>query len=475
MNVISVKINSLKCEETDGAAMFVGRDKELTLIQNLLEQPSASMMIYGKRKVGKTTLILQALKSSADKTVYFECLKSTMEDNIEAFVAVLVREQILPIAFAFKSFADVFAYLNTLNQTINIVIDEYPYLKTYTKPETVDSLFQTAIDNYLQNIRLFISGSHIGMMKDMLEERNALYGRFSLTIQLKELNYKECAAFYAEKDSYDKIGYYAVFGGSPYVNGFIDAAKSLKENIINTILNDTHPVYHYAEHLLISDFTNAMGAERIFYAISNGKKKYGEIEEKLGMKNNGLLSKQLYSLLRMEILTKTYPINKPDDKKKTAYEINDNLLRFYYAFVYKNKSALYMLGAEAFYEEYIASSIVTFIAHRFEEVCRCYFSLQVQSGLLKGVSNIGTYYYDDSRTRTSGEFDVVLQRNDTYDIYEVKYYAAPMTNGEVEKEAEKIRMLKGLPVGRIGFISVNGFEAENDLYDYIHGDALYNR
>ena len=247
----------------------------------------------------------------------------------------------------------------------------------------------------------------------------------------------------------------------------------MKENIVQTILNDTHPVYHYVEHLLISDFTNAIGAERIFYAISNGKKKYSEIEEKLGMKNNGLLSKQLSSLLRMEILAKTFPINKPDDKKKTAYEINDNLLRFYYAFVYKNKSALYMLGADAFYDEYIAPAITTFIAHRFEEICRTYFSLQAQSGLLKGVSNIGTYYYDDSQTRTSGEFDVVLQKKQQYDIYEVKYYHAPMSIEDVEKEAEKIRTLKGLQVDQIGFISVNGFEKSEAEYVFIDGAALY--
>lgn len=60
------------------------------------------------------------------------------------------------------------------------------------------------------------------MLKDMLEERNALYGRFSLTIQLKELIYKEIAEFYQNKSVYDKIAFYAVFGGSPYVNGFID-------------------------------------------------------------------------------------------------------------------------------------------------------------------------------------------------------------------------------------------------------------
>ena len=165
--------------------MFIAREKELKLIDSIMSKPTGSVMIYGKRKVGKTTLITQALKKSKDKSIYYECIKSTMEDNIEGFVTVLVREKVLPTMLVFRSFDDVFAYLNSLDKTLNIVIDEYPYLKMYTKPDTVDSIFQTIIDNHTSNIRLFISGSHVGMMKDMLEERNALYGRFSLTIQLK--------------------------------------------------------------------------------------------------------------------------------------------------------------------------------------------------------------------------------------------------------------------------------------------------
>lgn len=453
--------------------MFFAREKELALIEELLKKKSGSAMIYGKRKVGKTTLLTYALSKSNDKTVYYECLKSTMEDNIEGFVNVLVRENVIPVPLSFKSFTDVFAYLNTLDGTYNIIIDEYPYLKELTKPETVDSIFQAVIDNHIKNIRLFISGSHVGMMKDMLEEKNALYGRYSLTLQLKELNYCEAAMFYPEKSVYDKVGLYAVFGGSPYVNEFIDPNKTLKENIIATILNESHPVYQYAEHLLISDFTNAIGAERIISAIANGKQKYSEIENKLGMKNNGLLSKQLASLLRMEIVTKTFPINKPDDNKKCAYEVNDNLLRFFYSYVYKNKSALRVIGPEAFYNEYVEQSLLTFISHRFEEVVRTYFSLRAKSGNLKGVTNIGTYYYDDSETKTNGEFDVVLERKDIYDIYEVKYYLSPLGTGEMKKEEAQIKKIKGLQVGRIGFVSVSGFEAAGSEFDLINGEDLY--
>lgn len=275
------------------------------------------------------------------------------------------------------------------------------------------------------------------------------------------------------------MGLYSVFGGSPYINRFIDPNKTLKENIISTILKDTHPIYQYAEHLLITDFTNAINGERIFYAISSGKKKYGEIESKLKMKSNGLLSKQLATLTSMEIISKTYPINKPDDNKKISYEINDNLLRFYYAFIYKNKSALQVLGAETFYDEYIEEPIKRFISFRFEEICRSYFSLCVISGKLKGITNIGTFYYDDSVTKASGEFDVALQRKGTdtefiYDVYEAKYYASALSQGEMYKEAEKIRRLKGLTIGKIGFIAISGYEKEDDEFHYITSEELYN-
>lgn len=453
---------------------FFGREYELSLISEELKKPSASILVYGKRKVGKTTLIKYALRNNTDTTVYYECIKGTMQDNVSGFVAELARCKVIPFKLPLDSFVDVFAYLNSLNQPLNIIIDEYPYLKEMTKPQIVDSLFQSVIDNNIGNIHLFLSGSHIGMMKDLLKEKNALYGRFSLTLQLKELNYIDAANFYPQKTVYDKVAFYSVFGGSPFVNEFIDEKKDLKANIVNTILNQSSPVYSYAEHILISDFSNQVNAERIMYAVANGKKKYGEIEEMLNMKNNGLLSKQLTSLLDMEIITKTFPINRQNDKKKISYELNDNLMRFYYAFVYSNKSALAMLGPDAFYDEYIEKPLITFISHRFEEQCRNYFSMKVKAGDIKGVKNIGTYYYDDSVNHTNGEFDVVLQRSNCFDIYEVKYHSAPLKEKDIIFEAKRIMNIPELKIGRIGFVSVSGFEKPQGEYERIEGKSIYD-
>lgn len=451
--------------------MFIGREKELTLLQQ--DYIGKAVMVYGKRRVGKTTLIQKALENCQYQTVYYECSKGAMQDNIDGLVRELVRVKMLPVPLNFSTLQDVFIYLNALPKKIVVVIDEYPYLKKATDSATVDSIFQNIIDNRLTNIELILSGSHIGMMKDLLQERNALYGRFAVTIKLNELNYLDAARFYPDRTPYDKVAHYAVFGGSPFVNQALNPAATLRENVISTILNPVSAVYLYASQLLLSDYSVKINAERIFSVIGNGKKRYTEIEDKLDVKKTGNLSKQIKSLTELEIVSRNSPINKIGDNKKATFEINDNLLRFYFTFIYKNASALQVLGAEAFYDEYVAPTLTDFISRRFEGICRDYFSLQVRSGKLKGVRNIGSYYYDDPVHRKNGEFDVALELADGYAIYEAKYYAQPMTLDEIHREAQQVANIKELTVKQLGFIAINGFVEQENPYTYLDGNDIF--
>lgn len=451
--------------------MFIGREKELTLLQQ--DYIGKAVMVYGKRRVGKTTLIQKALENCQHQTVYYECSKGAMQDNIDGLVRELARVKMLPVPLNFSTLQDVFIYLNALPKKIVVVIDEYPYLKKATDSATVDSIFQNIIDNRLSNIELVLSGSHIGIMKDLLQERNALYGRFAVTIKLNELNYLDAARFYPDRTPYDKVAHYAVFGGSPFVNQALNPADTLRENVISTILNPVSAVYLYASQLLLSDYSVKINAERIFSVIGNGKKRYTEIEDKLDVKKTGNLSKQIKSLTELEIVSRNSPINKIGDNKKATFEINDNLLRFYFTFIYKNASALQVLGAEAFYDEYVAPTLTGFISRRFEGICRDYFSLQVRSGKLKGVRNIGSYYYDDPVHRKNGEFDVALELADGYAIYEAKYYAQPMTLDEIRREAQQVANIKELAVKQLGFIAINGFVEQEKPYTYLDGNDIF--
>lgn len=451
--------------------MFIGREEELALLRE--EHIGKAVMVYGKRRVGKTTLILKALEQCSYQTVYFECLKGTMQDNIAGFVQELVRIKVLPVPLAFSSLQDVFAYLNTMPQIIVVVVDEYTHLYAMNDSAVVDSVFQSIIDNRLSNIELILAGSHIGLMKGLLQERNPLYGRFVVSIKLEELNYLDAAKFYPDKSAYDKVAHYAVFGGSPFINQALNPAATLRENIIDTVLNPMSSVYLYASQLVFADNALNVNAERIFFALGNDRKRYTEIEDALGVKKTGNLAKQIKTLTDHEILSRSIPINKPNDNKKATYELSDNLLRFYYTYVYKNASAFQVLDAETFYDEYIAPALTDFIARCFEDICREYFSLQVRSGRMNGVRSIGSYYLDTAVRCENKAFSVSVELADGYAVYLPKYSAQPMTLDEIHGEAQRMEGVNDPGIKQLGFISINGFVEQEKPYIYLDDNDIF--
>lgn len=451
--------------------MFVGREEELALLQH--EHIGKAVMVYGKKRVGKTTLILKALEQCPYQTVYFECLKGTIQDNIAGFVQELVRIKVLPVPLAFSSLQDVFAYLNTLPQKMVVVVDEYTHLYAMNDSGVVDSVFQSIIDSRLSNIELILAGSHIGLMKDLLQERNPLYGRFAASIKLDELNYLDASKFYPDKSAYDKVAHYAVFGGSPFINQALNPDATLRENIIGTVLNPMSPVYLYANQLVFSDNALNINTERIFSVLGNDRKRYTEIEDALGVKKTGNLAKQIKTLTDLDILSRRIPINKPNDNKKATYELSYNLLRFYYTFVYKNASAFQVLGADAFYDEFIAPVLTDFIARRFEDICREYFSLQVRSGRMNGVRNIGSYYLDTAVRCENKEFPIAVELADGYAVYLAKCSTQPMTLDEIHSEAQRMEGVNDPGIKQLGFISINGFVEQEKPYIYLDDNDIF--
>ncbi len=454
--------------------MFIARTEELSKLSNAMKQTGHASLVYGKRRVGKTRLIREALNRQDQPVIYYECIKGTVQENISAFTRLLNEMQILTFSSSFQSFNDVFAYLNTLPQSFVVVIDEYPYLSSLADTEVVDSVFQTVIDQKLTNIHLVLSGSQISVMKNLLQKGNALYGRFQLILHLRELDYQDAALFYPARSPYEKIAFYSVFGGSPFILQELREKESLEQNIVRTILDESSPVSLYASNILLTDYTNAVNAERILAVLGNGKKKYTELERALQANSTGSLAKQLKSLQATELISQIFPINRPDDLKKKFYEMNDNLLRFWFTYIHPNRSALQMVGPKAFFSRQIAPTLLTeYVPHRFEELCRGFFSRLAKSGRLPGITNIGTYYYDDPARHRNGEFDVALEFGDQYQIYEAKYYRKPMTQSVIHKEAGQIRNIGSLNIARLGFIAVNGFEKQEDDFSYYSGEDLY--
>lgn len=455
--------------------MFVGRINEINALLKTFEKPNQHAIVYGNRRVGKTELITESAKRSGVTFVSYECVKSSILENLDRIVNQLYNQHLIPSLMSFRAFTDLFVYLNSLNKHLIILIDEYPYLYYKNDKNKVDSEFQAILDKNTSNINVVISGSHIGMMKDLLEQKNPLFGRTKTIIHLQELNYLEASEFYPNLSNYDKASFYSVFGGSPYVLQQLDPKKSLEDNICDTFLRITSSIFIHVSEGFTTDVTVKDSTNQIFGVIGNSKLRYNRIEELLHYEHNGLLSKQLNALLEMEFIGKNVPINKIGDNKKTTYYIKNNSLRFYFTYVYGKQNILSMIGPKAFYEQFIKDSIVTFLSCRFEDIVRDYLSMQVKAGKLTGIYNIGTYYYDDSINKKNGEFDVAIQRKDGFDIIEVKFLKDKINEQIIKKEISQIKQIKEIKILGIGFASINGFIDDVKSLNYqISGDDIYN-
>ena len=456
--------------------MFIGRQKELQQLKTELSdwKRKTAVLIYGKRRVGKSTLIKEATKSFDGIVINHMCVSSTFEGNLE-LIYQSVSEGLSVPKIQFESLFAMMDYLKTLNKKILLIIDEYPYLKKTRKKNEVDSYMQVVIDRLPDNIKLIFCGSYITIMKELLTESNPLFGRFSLIQHIHDFDYYEASKFYPDLPVKEKIAYFGIFGGCPYVLENINTDLTFEKNIKNLLLPETGLIRSHIENIMLKEIQKSFDA-RILETLGNGKKKYSEIRDRIVTDETGLLDKQLKILLDMETIQKTEPINRRNDKKKQFYEIMDNLMRFYFSFIFGKAGTISRIGEEQFYNRNIKDTIEQFISRRLEGITLQYFHRMALLGEYPDIEDFGSYWYDDPETKTNGEFDCVLKRSgEKYDFYECKHYDRPMTLEECIQEKEQLENIRGIQVSGMGFVCTGGFtfEDENE-FKLIDGKQLYS-
>ena len=455
--------------------MFIGREKELKALSAELStwKKRTAVLIYGKRRVGKSTLIKEAAKSFDGIVINHLCVSSTFEGNLE-YIYKSVSESLSLPYIRFDSLFAMMDYLKTLDKKILLIIDEYPYLKQTKKKREVDSYMQAVIDRLPENVKLILCGSYITVMKELLAEDNPLFGRFSLIQHIHDFDYYDAAQFFSDLSVREKIAFYSVFGGCPYVLENLETDKTIKDNIIRLLLPETAIIRSHIENIMLKEIQKSFDA-RILESLGNGKKKYTEIRDQLRASETGLLDKQLKILLDMETIQRTEPINRRNDKRKRFYELTDNLMRFYFTFIFGRAGTIARIGEEQYYVRYIEETLKQFISRRFEGITLQYFHRMAVQGKYPDIEDFGSYWYDDPVNKTNGEFDCVIKRTgDLYDFYECKFFDRPMTLQECEQEKDQLQKIQGIEVTRIGFVCAGGFDFESKTeFILIDGKALY--
>ena len=455
--------------------MFVGRQKEVKALKDALSDwnKKTAVLVYGKRRVGKSTLIKEAALDFDGVVINHLCVASTFEGNL-ALICKSVSESLSLPNMQFDSLFAMMDYLKSLDKKILLVIDEYPYLKQTKKKNEVDSYMQAIIDRLPENVKLILCGSYIAVMKELLAEENPLFGRFTLIQHIRDFDYYEASEFYPNLSVRDKVAFYGVFGGCPYVLENLDVKKSLQENITQRLLPETGLIRSHIENIMLKEIQKSFDA-RILEALGNGKKRYTEIRDCIGSSETGLLDKQLKILLDMETIKKTEPINRKNDKKKQFYEITDNLMRFYFTFIFGSAGTIARIGEEQFFSRNIEGVLNQFVSRRLEGIALQYFHRMALMGKYADIEDYGSYWYDDPITKTNGEFDCVIKRTgELYDFYECKYFDRPMTLQECEQEKQQLQCVKGIDVSGAGFICTGGFAFDGAReFILVDGDCLY--
>ena len=442
---------------------FYGRKKELSQLKKLISSDEMLMgLIYGRRRIGKSELVKRAIKESDIKSIYYECKQVTEESNVQSMCEVLTDSLGLP-KLGYTKVEEIVDYIFNLSKKENIVfvLDEYPYLRENVRG--LDSIIQALVDKHREDskLKLIVLGSYVEVMKSLLEEANPLYGRADLVIDLKQMDYFESALFYPNMTNEDKVRIYSVFGGVPYYNRLIDDKKSVRENIIDLIASPGARLENEVSMYLNAEISKIVNANEVFEALARGFSRFSDILSQSHVSSSPTLADVLDKLMKMEVVERRAPINDENNKKKAGYYICDNLSLFYYRYIFRYSSQLKIMDPEVFYDKYIDKDFEeSYIPHRFEVICTQYLIRQNRLGAIEPViEKIGKYYYDNPKTRTNGEFDVVTMDEKGYVFYEVKFRKKKTSKEVIETEINQVKAT-GLNCYKYVFFARAGFTAK---------------
>lgn len=459
--------------------MFIGRHKELNeLTEKLNNDKFESILLYGRRRIGKTELIKEAAKSFDGTFIYYECKRSLLGDNIEAFNVTL--RMTLKIKFTFETMKDAlnFVFEYSKNHKVLLVIDEFPFLWD-TLPVIVSDI-RDLIDEYKTktSMKLILSGSYVDVMKSLNDGHSETYGRFTGIIALKSFDYFDASQFYPNYSDEDKILMYSVFGGIAFFNSLIDNTKSAVENIKRLLIEPNSILQLEIEYTIAAETSKIPAVNSVVELVGKGIKKYTDIVNNLNSKNKGRISPDylIKKLIDLEIIEKVVPINDKNNKKKIFYRFCDNLMEFYYRYIYRYKNMNAILTVDDFYLEIVDKDLKeNYLPKKFESISNEFLMRANKEHKINPlIYEIGTYSFDDAKKKINRQFDVVTLDKLGYISYECKYIDKPI-GASVINEEEYQSKTSGLKFYKLGFISKKGFtdDVDNKIYNLFSLSDFY--
>ena len=445
---------------------FIGRRSELAVLEKQYERKSGFVVLYGRRRVGKTTLIKEFIKGKP--ALYFLASREAEALNIRRFAGdmadfvgqpALIEGNYTDWRPLFKAFAD-----HEASERKVLVIDELPYLVKGNP--AFPSVLQYAWDELLRdaNVMLVICGSSVHMMRDVaLSHDSPLYGRRTAQIRLKPMRFSEMASGFPEYGFSDLVDLFALTGGVPKYFEFFEPIDRFEECVKENVFSTSGFLYEEPRFLLDEDIRDPMNYLSILRAVSAGNRRQSDIAGMLGRKT-GEMSPYLKTLAGLGFIERRVPFTEkyPERSKSGLYYICDTFVDFWFRYVQPFTGELEMGNMRPSLEAVERTFQSNFVPFVFETVSRQAFADLCAAGQIDfAPSRIGSYW----NRRGSVEIDVGAVDNSSGRCFfgECKYRERePVSMGDFEVLRVKAESVPG-PFDApplFGLFSRTGFSKE---------------
>lgn len=418
---------------------FVNRVKELAFLEeNWKEERKAKLIVlWGKRRVGKTELVKQFLK---DKPAVYFLSESTSEmEQLRKFslsIGQFFNEPLLETK-GFAGWEEAFRYIKDKNRRFVLVIDEFPYL--IQSNSAIPSLFQKAWDEYWSKTKIYLIllGSSIGMMEtEVLGYRSPLYGRRTGQWRVDPLTFESSGMFRKGSSFEDRIMHFAVAGGIPAYWLQFPKEKDFASNLMDHALRRGQFLYDEVEFILREELREPRYYFALLQAIAQGKRKLSEIVNATGL-SQPAANKYLGVLSGLRIVEREIPVTeeKPMKSKKGLYRITDEFFQFWFRFIFPKRAELEMDRAEGVLKE-IRDGMPQYLSFVYEKVA-------IET-LLKHMDDIFPFTAVGRWWEKNEEIDIVGINKDLNSIVfgEVKWSEKPVGTDIYEALRQKARKVQ---------------------------------
>ncbi|GHV36762.1 ATPase [Spirochaetia bacterium] len=400
--------------------MFFGRERELDALNKLYNGGAFEFAVfYGRRRVGKTSLITEFIKDKP--AVFFTARETNADENLSLLSSNIQASQYrMETTTVFRSFDDALDHLfkTSENKRLVFVIDEYPYLAGAWRG--ISSALQEKIDHRSKNCKLFLilCGSSMSFMENqVLGYQSPLYGRRTAQYRIGAFSFFEAREFFPGMNPLDVAAIYAIAGGIPTYLNLFNGKAALKDKVMTHLLSPSGFLFEEPENLLKQELREPAKYNAVIREIAYGSTRLSDIASQTGLET-GTVSHLLDTLMQLGIVEREIPVTETTRRSnKSLYIVTDNLYQFWYRFIPGLIDIIQLANAEKAWE-FIQEGLTAYMGRIFEDICRQYLWQENNAeGLPFFFQKAGRWWGNDPLRHEESEIDIIALRGKSHALF----------------------------------------------------------